>query len=75
MTLTPPGFEMVGVAVGVSVGLMLPISTVGVAVGGIVAIAPLTAMTCEQVALTAPELSVNTAVDVKFPPELYVCAN
>jgi hypothetical protein len=75
VTLTPPGFVIVGVAVGVSVGLMLPISVVGVAVGGIVAIAPLTAITCEHVVLTAPELSVNTEVEVKLPPELYVWAS
>ena len=66
--LTPPGFEIVGVAVGVFVGA-IPAS-VGVAVGGIVATAPVTAITCVQVALTAPELSVNTVVAEKFPPEL-----
>lgn len=45
-------------------------ASVGVAVGAVVAIAPLTAMGWLQTELTAPELSVKTAVAVKFPPEL-----
>lgn len=65
-----------GAIVGVFVGIEVAIgASVGVAVGAMVATAPATAIGWLQTELTAPELSVNTEVAVKLPPELYVWAS
>lgn len=60
-----------GAIVGVFVGTDVAIGArVGVDVGAIVAKAPVTAITWLQIELTAPVLSVKTAVALKLPPEL-----
>lgn len=61
----------VGAMVGVFVGILVAIGArVGVAIGAVVAIAPVTIIGWLHAALTAPLLSVKTAVAIKFPPEL-----